>query len=68
MKGKNIIQYEFIQKGLIMNRIGIYNLIAIIIGLSIIGIGLTVSYVFQKYYFSKYKNKVRNTINKDEDK
>jgi hypothetical protein len=51
-----------------MNRIGIYNLIAIIIGLSIIIIGLTVSYVFQKYYFSRYKDKVRNTINKDEDK
>ncbi|GFZ29844.1 hypothetical protein CSC2_03700 [Clostridium zeae] len=49
-----------------MHKIGILNLISRIISVTIIILGCTTAYLFQKHLFSKYKNKVRNTINKDD--
>lgn len=48
-----------------MDRIGINNLISIIIGISLVLTCLLIFYFFQKYLFSKYKNKVKNIVDKD---
>lgn len=50
-----------------MDRIGVNNLISIIIGISLVLICCSVFYFFQKYLFSKYKNKVKNVSDKDYD-
>lgn len=48
-----------------MNKIGLLNLLSIIIGTSVIIVGSVTAYLFQKHLFDKYKNDVKNTINKD---
>lgn len=45
-----------------MEGIGFYNLLSLIIGLSIIVVTCTIAFLFQKYYFSKYHGKVKNAI------
>ncbi|GKU24962.1 hypothetical protein [Clostridium folliculivorans] len=48
-----------------MNKIGLLNLLSLIIGTTLIIIGCITAYLFQKYLFDKYTNKVKNTIDKD---
>lgn len=47
-----------------MESIGYKNLLALIIGISMIVTCCTIAYFFQKYFFSKYQNKVKNTVKK----
>ncbi|MBK1811904.1 hypothetical protein JHL18_14880 [Clostridium sp. YIM B02505] len=49
-----------------MNKLGFRNLLSLLIGITIILLGCTTAFLFQKHLFHKYKNKVRNTINKDD--
>lgn len=41
------------------------NIFALITGISMVLGCCLVSYLFQRYLFSKYKNKAKNTMNKD---
>lgn len=50
-----------------MENIGFNNLLSIFIGIFIILCCSLISYVFQKHFFSRYKNKVKNIISKDKD-
>lgn len=43
---------------------GLYNILAIVTGISIITIGCLISYLFQKKLFNKYRDKVRNEMDK----
>lgn len=49
-----------------MEDIGINNFISIIVGISLILLCCIISYFFQKYLFGKYKNKVKNIIDKND--
>jgi uncharacterized membrane protein len=49
-----------------MSKFGILNLISLITGITLIILGCITAYLFQKHLFNKYKDKVKNTINKDE--
>jgi len=42
-----------------------YNLYALIIGVSIVLIGSSIAYLFQRKLFGKYRNKVKNTMDKE---
>lgn len=48
-----------------MENIGYNNLLSIAIAISVILICCIISHLFEKYFFSKYKNKVKNIINTD---
>lgn len=50
-----------------MEKIGVNNFISIIIGISLVLTCFLIFYFFQKYLFSKYKNKVKNIVGKDDD-
>jgi hypothetical protein len=47
--------------GIVLNN----NVLAIILGLGVIFLCLTISYVFQKNLFGKYRRKVSNVVNKN---
>ena len=49
-----------------MENMGLNNLISLGIGILITLCGCLNSYLFQKHLFKKYKNKVKNAINKHE--
>jgi hypothetical protein len=49
-----------------MARLGVNNLLSIIFGASLIFSCSLISYIFQKRLFNKYKNKVKNTISKED--
>lgn len=42
-----------------------HNRLAVLIGIFIIILCITVSYIYQKTLFSKYRQKVANTMNKN---
>lgn len=42
-----------------------YNLLSVLTGLSIISSGCLIAFYFQKNLFSKYRNKVRNVMDKE---
>lgn len=48
-----------------MNKIGLLNLLSLIMGITIIIAGCVTAYLFQKHLFDKYTNEVKNTTNKD---
>ena len=41
------------------------DILSIIIGVSIVLIGSLIAYIFQKYFFSRYHDKVKNTMEKN---
>ncbi len=41
------------------------NISALITGISMVFVCCLVSYLFQRYLFSKYKNRAKNTMKKD---
>ncbi|WP_368489369.1 hypothetical protein [Clostridium sp. BJN0013] len=49
-----------------MENIGINNFISIVIGIFLVLLCCIISYLFQKHLFSKYKNKVKNIVDKDD--
>ena len=43
---------------------GLTNILAVVTGISIVTNGCLISYLFQKKLFNKYRDKVRNTMDK----
>ncbi|WP_040411896.1 hypothetical protein [Desulfosporosinus sp. OT] len=43
---------------------GLYNILAAVIGISIVTTGCLISYLFQKKLFNKYRDTVRNEMDK----
>jgi len=43
---------------------GVSNILAVLTGISIVTIGCLISYLFQKNLFNKYRDKVRNELDK----
>jgi|GEM_PF-1586534 hypothetical protein len=43
---------------------GVSNILAVLTGISIVTIGCLISYLFQKNLFNKYRDKVRNEVDK----
>ena len=43
---------------------GLYNVLAIVTGICILTTGCLISYLFQKKLFNKYRDKVRNEMDK----
>ena len=43
---------------------GLYNILSVVTGISIVSVGCLISYLFQKKLFNKYRDKVRNEIDK----
>ncbi|GFP76136.1 hypothetical protein bsdtw1_02233 [Clostridium fungisolvens] len=60
----NIILLNYSRR-IYMNKIGLLNLLSLIVGIALIVSGCVTAYLFQKHLFNKYKNEVKNTINKD---
>ena len=49
---------------LLVEIYGLNNILAVITGISIVTIGCLISYLFQKKLFNKYRDKVRNEMDK----
>lgn len=52
-------------ESLSMENISYHNLLGFVTGVSIILTGCLIAYSFQKNLFSKYRNKVKNAIDKE---
>lgn len=48
-----------------MENINIQNLLSIVTGVAIIITGCLIAYLFQRNLFGKYRNKVRNAMEKE---
>ncbi len=47
-----------------MEKTNYYNLLSIVTGLTIVLTGSTIAYYFQKKFFSRYRNKISNIVDK----
>ena len=47
-----------------MEIYGLTNILAVVTGISIVTTGCLISYLFQKKLFNKYRDKVRNEMDK----
>lgn len=47
-----------------MEIYGLTNILAVVTGISIVTAGCLISYLFQKKFFNKYRDKVRNELDK----